>query len=289
MEELFKKLGYMIADMPIGKLIDVSEQNKYLKSFDIKNRITTKSKILGIIRKEDTTEYKVYETKTAEIENIYLFSGSPKHRILVLEEDIYNWYTLEELNIRQKDNLRLHGYLSSCAAITENGLKTIRVEETNNTIPIVDVQMENGCYFSDGILSHNSGGNALKFYASQRLDIRRIGAIKQGDKIVGNRTRVKVAKNKLAPPFRETEFDIKFGIGIDKNAEIIDLGAETNVITKSGSWYSYNDTKIGQGRDNAMVWLSENPNTRDEIRAKIMDLYGLTSLTTTEDQQIPQE
>jgi recombination protein RecA len=134
-----------------------------------------------------------------------------------------------------------------------------------------------------------SGGNALKFYASQRLDIRRIGAIKQGDKIVGNRTRVKVAKNKLAPPFRETEFDIKFGIGIDKNAEIIDLGAETNVITKSGSWYSYNDTKIGQGRDNAMVWLSENPNTRDEIRAKIMDLYGLTSLTITEDQQIPQE
>ena len=114
-----------------------------------------------------------------------------------------------------------------------------------------------------------TGGNALKFYASVRLDIRRIGQIKDGDVVVGNRTKVKVVKNKVAPPFRIAEFDIMYGEGISKNGEIVDLGVEFNVLKKAGSWFSYGDTKIGQGRDAVKNMLIDNPEMCEEIEAKI--------------------
>jgi recombination protein RecA len=119
-----------------------------------------------------------------------------------------------------------------------------------------------------------TGGNALKFYASIRLDIRRIGQIKNGDEITGNRTRVKVVKNKLAPPFRVTEFDIMYGQGVSKNGEIVDLGTELNILQKSGSWYSYETTKIGQGRDSVKQMLEDNPELAAEIEAKIRAKYA---------------
>ncbi|MBL7777787.1 MAG: recombinase RecA [Chitinophagales bacterium] len=114
-----------------------------------------------------------------------------------------------------------------------------------------------------------TGGNALKFYASVRLDIRRIGQIKDGDEITGNRTRVKVVKNKLAPPFKLTEFDIMYGKGVSKTGEIVDLGSELNVLQKSGSWYSYEGQKIGQGRDSVKQMLEDNPELAAEIEKKI--------------------
>jgi recombination protein RecA len=114
-----------------------------------------------------------------------------------------------------------------------------------------------------------TGGNALKFYASIRLDIRRIGQIKDGEHVVGNRTKVKVVKNKVAPPFRLAEFDIMYGEGISKMGEIVDLGVEYNVLKKSGSWFSYGDTKIGQGRDSVKQMLHDNPELCDEVEAKI--------------------
>ena len=115
-----------------------------------------------------------------------------------------------------------------------------------------------------------SGGNALKFYASIRLDIRRIGTIKKGDEAQGNRTRVKVVKNKLAPPFRQVEFDILYGKGISQSAEILDLASELNLIRKSGSWFSYGENRIGQGRDNATQWLDEHQDVRALLRTEIM-------------------
>ena len=114
-----------------------------------------------------------------------------------------------------------------------------------------------------------SGGNALKFYASVRLDIRRIGQIKDGDKITGNRTRVKVVKNKLAPPFRTSEFDLMYGFGISRLGELVDLGVDHNVIAKSGSWYSYGDTKLAQGRDAVKQLLLDNPELVEELENKI--------------------
>lgn len=116
-----------------------------------------------------------------------------------------------------------------------------------------------------------TGGNALKFYASVRLDIRRIGQIKEGDAVMGNRTRVKVVKNKVAPPFRQAEFDILYGEGISKVGEIVDLGVEHNIIKKSGSWFSYGDTKLGQGRDSVKILFNDNPELMEEVENKIRE------------------
>jgi recombination protein RecA len=114
-----------------------------------------------------------------------------------------------------------------------------------------------------------TGGNALKFYASVRLDIRRTGQIKDRDEVIGNSTRVKVVKNKVAPPFKQVEFDIMYGEGISKIGEILDLGVKAGVVEKSGSWYSYDSVRIGQGRENAKVYLKENPEVCDKLEAAI--------------------
>lgn len=126
-----------------------------------------------------------------------------------------------------------------------------------------------------------TGGNALKFYASVRLDIRRIGQIKEGDVAVGNRARVKVVKNKVAPPFRMAEFDIIFGEGISKVGEIIDMGVELNIIKKSGSWFSYEDTKLGQGRDSVKALFLDNPELAEEIEMKIREALTQTAAPVT--------
>ena len=120
-----------------------------------------------------------------------------------------------------------------------------------------------------------TGGNALKFYSSVRLDIRRISAIKDGQEVVGNRTRVKVVKNKLAPPFREAEFDIIFGLGVSREGDLIDLASDAGIVEKSGTWYAYGDTRIGQGRENAKEFLKNNNALAAEIEAKILTHYGL--------------
>ena len=114
-----------------------------------------------------------------------------------------------------------------------------------------------------------TGGNALKFYASIRMDIRRIGAIKDRDEVVGNQTRVKVVKNKLAPPFKTVEFDIMYGEGFSKNGEILDLATKDGLVEKAGAWYSYNGERIGQGRENAKIYLKENPKVALEIEESI--------------------
>jgi len=120
------------------------------------------------------------------------------------------------------------------------------------------------------------GGRALKFYASLRLDIRRIASIKDGNDQVGNRTRVKVVKNKCAPPFRQAEFDIMFGVGISRVGELIDLGSENDIVKKSGAWYSYGEQRIGQGRENAKGFLAENADVADEVEVKVREILGIT-------------
>jgi recombination protein RecA len=120
-----------------------------------------------------------------------------------------------------------------------------------------------------------TGGNALKFYASVRLDIRRIGQIKERDDVVGNQTRVKVVKNKVAPPFKQVEFDIMYGEGISKNGELIDLGSKVGVVEKSGAWFSYEGNRIGQGRENAKAFLKENPKVATAIEKAIRQNAGL--------------
>jgi recombination protein RecA len=138
---------------------------------------------------------------------------------------------------------------------------------------INQIRMKIGVMF--GSPETTTGGNALKFYASVRCDIRRIGSIKQGEEVIGNRTRVKVVKNKLAPPFRQTEFDILYGQGINLNGELIDMGVDLGFIEKSGAWYSCNGTRIGQGRENARNFLIEHPEMAEEVQAKIRAHYQI--------------
>lgn len=129
-----------------------------------------------------------------------------------------------------------------------------------------------------------TGGNALKFYASVRIDIRKASQIKEGEEVIGNRVKVKVVKNKVAPPFRKAEFDIMYGGGISKVGEIIDLGVDLNIVKKSGSWFSYGETKLGQGRDAVKTLLQDNPELMDELEAKIKDALGTTAVLTSVEQ-----
>lgn len=150
---------------------------------------------------------------------------------------------------------------------------TATISKTNSTVIFINQLREKiGVMF--GNPETTTGGNALKFYASVRLDIRRRTQIKDGDNVLGNRTKVKVVKNKVAPPFKTTEFDIMYGIGISKVGEILDLGVEYDIIKKSGSWFSYGDTKLGQGRDAVKNLINDNPELADELENKIKEVIN---------------
>ncbi|WP_049252763.1 recombinase RecA [Neisseria elongata] len=157
---------------------------------------------------------------------------------------------------------------------------TGHIKKTNTLVVFINqIRMKIGVMF--GSPETTTGGNALKFYASVRLDIRRGVQIKKGDDVIGNETKVKVIKNKVAPPFRQAEFDILYGEGVSWEGELIDLGVKYDIVEKSGAWYSYNGAKIGQGKDNVRVWLKENPDVANEIDSKIRAAAG-TNIEITE-------
>ena len=153
----------------------------------------------------------------------------------------------------------------------------------SNTLCIFinQIRMKIGVMF--GNPETTTGGNALKFYASVRIDIRRIGSVKEGDEVVGNETRVKVVKNKVAPPFKQAEFIIMYGEGISKHGELIDLGVKHKIVEKSGAWYSYNGNKVGQGKANSIKFLKDNPEIADEIEGKLREMLLLQATIKPED------
>jgi len=158
---------------------------------------------------------------------------------------------------------------------------TSSIKKTNTMVIFINqIRMKIGVMF--GSPETTTGGNALKFYASVRLDIRRIGSIKKGEEVIGSETKVKVVKNKVAPPFKTAEFDILYGQGISREGEIIDMGVNARVLEKSGSWYAYNGEKIGQGKDNAREFLKENPELSFEIENKVREALGIRQLPGSE-------
>jgi len=152
---------------------------------------------------------------------------------------------------------------------------------------INQIRMKIGVMF--GNPETTTGGNALKFYASQRMDIRRIGAIKNGESVVGNRTRVKVVKNKMAPPFKEVEFDIMYGTGISREGDLVDLASQENILEKSGAWYSFNGERIGQGRENAKDYLRDHPEITRELERRVLEKFGLLKTPTLQSVAQPEE
>jgi recombination protein RecA len=157
----------------------------------------------------------------------------------------------------------------------------IRVKPRTRSMNRFDIEIEgNHNYFVDGVMVHNSpetttGGRALKFYSSVRLDVRRIESLKDGTDVVGNRTRVKVVKNKVAAPFKQAEFDIMYGKGISREGSLIDVGVEQNIIRKSGAWYTYDGDQLGQGKEKAREFLKDNPDVAAEIEKKILEKLGV--------------
>ena len=157
---------------------------------------------------------------------------------------------------------------------------TATIKKTNCTVIFINqIRMKIGVMF--GSPETTTGGNALKFYSSVRLDIRRVGTIKKGDEVVGSETKVKVVKNKVAPPFKEAYFDILYGTGISREGEIIDMGVNARIIDKAGAWYSYQGEKIGQGRDNTREFLKENPALAREIENKVRTQLGIATMPTS--------
>jgi recombination protein RecA len=151
---------------------------------------------------------------------------------------------------------------------------TAAISKSRTTVIFINqIRMKLGVLF--GNPETTSGGNALKFYSSVRLDIRRISAIKDGQEIIGSRTRVKAVKNKLAPPFKEAEFDIMYGQGISKEGDVLDMATAVNIVDKSGAWYSYSGERMGQGRENVKAFLKEHPDICSEIEGKVREMYGL--------------
>ena len=162
---------------------------------------------------------------------------------------------------------------------------TAVIRKTNCTVIFINQLREKvGVMF--GNPETTTGGRALKFYSSVRLDVRRIESLKQSGEVTGNRTRVKVVKNKIAPPFKEAEFDIMFGEGISREGDILDLAANVNIVVKSGAWYAYDGNKIGQGRENAKQFLKDNPQIRDEIENKVRAHFGLQGAENQEDEAL---
>jgi recombination protein RecA len=148
------------------------------------------------------------------------------------------------------------------------------ISKSNTLVIFINqIRMKIGVMF--GNPETTTGGNALKFYASVRMDIRRVGALKDGEKVVGNRTRVKVVKNKMAPPFREVEFDIMYGEGISREGDLVDMGAECNAVEKSGAWFAFEGERIGQGRENAKQFLREHADIAKKIEGKVLAHHGV--------------
>ena len=216
-----------------------------------------------------------------DVENLYISQPDSGEQALEIAEQLIRSSAIDIIVIDSVAALTPKAELEGEMGDSKMGLQarlmsqalrklTAAINKTNTTCIFIN-QLRDKIGVMFGNPETTTGGNALKFYASVRLDIRRIGQLKDGDEVKGNQVRVKVVKNKVAPPFRKAEFDIMFGGGISRTGEIIDLGSELNIVKKSGSWYSYNETKLGQGRDAAKQCVADNPELAEEIAGLILN------------------
>ena len=235
--------------------------------------------IAAIIDAEHAFDRFYAEKLGVDIENLWISQPDSGEQALEIAEQLIRSSAVDIIVIDSVAALTPKAELEGDMGDSKMGLQarlmsqalrklTAAINKTNTTCIFIN-QLRDKIGVMFGNPETTTGGNALKFYSSVRLDIRRIGQLKDGDEVKGNQVRVKVVKNKVAPPFRKAEFDIMFGEGISRSGEIIDLGTELNIIKKSGSWYSYNDSKLGQGRDAAKQCIVDNPELADELAEAI--------------------
>lgn len=259
LEELFSECGYPYDSLEENETVNIEDKNIEIASYDHKTNAVVFKKVLTLVRKHDAKQWELHRPQ--QDPNQPIIKGTEEHKVYDPIEEAY--VPLREATVVMESR----GFPVEVFAV-----------ETSRMMPVLDIEVEDThCYFTNNILSHNTtGGNALKFYSSQRIDVRRIGGVKpsgseQDDTIqfIANRTKAKIVKNKVSPPFKVIEFDIVYGQGINVEADIIDNAVADKIMTKSGAWYGYAGENVAQGKDKACKWLLANPSIAEEIKAKL--------------------
>ena len=273
-----------VGGFPRGRVIEIYGPESSGKTTLAIHAIAEAQKTGGIaafIDAEHAFDRFYAEKLGVDVENLYISQPDSGEQALEIAEQLIRSSAIDIIVIDSVAALTPKAELEGDMGDSKMGLQarlmsqalrklTAAINKTNTTCIFIN-QLRDKIGVMFGNPETTTGGNALKFYASVRLDIRRIGQLKDGDEVKGNQVRVKVVKNKVAPPFRKAEFDIMFGGGISRTGEIIDLGSELNIVKKSGSWYSYNETKLGQGRDAAKQCVADNPELAEEIAGLILN------------------
>ena len=273
-----------VGGFPRGRVIEIYGPESSGKTTLAIHAIAEAQKTGGIaafIDAEHAFDRFYAEKLGVDVENLYISQPDSGEQALEIAEQLIRSSAIDIIVIDSVAALTPKAELEGEMGDSKMGLQarlmsqalrklTAAINKTNTTCIFIN-QLRDKIGVMFGNPETTTGGNALKFYASVRLDIRRIGQLKDGDEVKGNQVRVKVVKNKVAPPFRKAEFDIMFGGGISRTGEIIDLGSELNIVKNSGSWYSYNETKLGQGRDAAKQCVADNPELAEEIAGLILN------------------
>ena len=273
-----------VGGFPRGRVIEIYGPESSGKTTLAIHAIAEAQKTGGIaafIDAEHAFDRFYAEKLGVDVENLYISQPDSGEQALEIAEQLIRSSAIDIIVIDSVAALTPKAEIEGEMGDSKMGLQarlmsqalrklTAAINKTNTTCIFIN-QLRDKIGVMFGNPETTTGGNALKFYASVRLDIRRIGQLKDGDEVKGNQVRVKVVKNKVAPPFRKAEFDIMFGGGISRTGEIIDLGSELNIVKKSGSWYSYNETKLGQGRDAAKQCVADNPELAEELAGLILN------------------
>lgn len=273
-----------VGGYPRGRVIEIYGQESSGKTTLAIHAIAEAQKaggIAAIIDAEHAFDRFYAEKLGVDVENLWISQPDSGEQALEIADQLIRSSAVDIVVIDSVAALTPKAELEGDMGDSKMGLQarlmsqalrklTATISKTNTTCIFIN-QLRDKIGVMFGNPETTTGGNALKFYASVRLDIRRVSQLKDGDEVIGNQTRVKVVKNKVAPPFRKAEFDIMFGEGISRAGEIIDLGVDKGIIKKSGSWLSYGDTKLGQGRDAAKKCIEDNPELADELEAAIME------------------
>ena len=286
-----------LGGVPKGRIIEVygpESSGKTTVALHMVAEVQKKGGIAGFIDAEHALDPAYARNIGVDIDNLYISQPDNGEQALEITETMVRSGAVDILIVDSVAALVPRAEIDGDMGDAHVGLqarlmsqalrKLTAVISKSNCVVIFINQLREKVGVMFGSPETTTGGRALKFYSSIRLDVRRIETLKQNGEVVGNRTRIKVVKNKIAPPFKEAEFDIMFGHGISREGDVLDLAAKENIVIKSGAWYAYNDAKIGQGRENAKIYLKENPEIFAEIEEKVREKFQLDGpLETTEE------
>ena len=277
-----------VGGIPRGRIVEIygpESSGKTTVALHMVAEVQKRGGIAGFIDAEHALDPVYAKNIGVDIDNLYIYQPDSGEQALEITETMVRSGAIDIIIVDSVAALVPKAEIDGEMGDSHVGLQarmmsqacrklTAAISKTNCVVVFINQLREKvGVMF--GNPETTTGGRALKFYASVRLDVRRIESLKQGGEVIGNHTRVRVVKNKVAPPFKEAEFDIMFGKGISREADILDLAANLGIINKSGAWYSYLGEKIGQGRENAKQYLSQNPEVMSEVESKVREAYGL--------------